>query len=488
LFGAGAASPALATEPAFATIACSPIASGRLRGIDTAAAAALPDVLSILRTTTDDELSYEGEPLLLIIASRKEAAEEAARLCAIRFESRPAVLTTAAALPSAYTPQAAAAFCEERGDPDGAIGELQLTAGAQVAIVRQTYRTFAEPIAVDKPSSLVASLVALAERTVKRKVQLVLSPAQSALLVGQRPETLQTLTLAAGRDGRLRALTHNAVSDTAMRAEYVEPCTQLSRHLYETETLRLSHKLVRKNLAPRGGPEVIAPGLLPGLFALEQATDELAFALRLDPLRLRRLYYTEVDPASQKPWFEKRLRECYRLGEEAIGWSSRKLEPRALREGQKLEELDKLLGLGMASTMGPPQLFGSEVAAPWGAHFCRVTVDARSGAVQMVRLITVLDAGGASSKSLFGAAEAGVAYALKALFQGGAPAARQHQVTLLEAETTVSLRPRRSVEWSPQVIRDVAAAGVAAAVASALHNATGIRYRELPIRPVQVVG
>lgn len=472
------ASAATGADAAFATIVSSPIACGRLRGIDTAEAEKLPGV-SIVRIKTNDELGYEGEPLLLILAPRRETAEEAVRLCKVLFESRPAILTTAAALPSAYLPESATALCELRGDPDGAIGELQLQAGAALTVVRQTYRTAAEPLPLDTPSPRFVELSSLAERAAKHKVELLLSPAQVQQLGGQRPETLQTLTLGATRDGRLRALAHHAVNDTAMHDEYVEPCTLLSRHLYQTETLRLSHKLVRKNVAPRGSRELIAPGLLPGLFALEGAIDELAFALRIDPLKLRRLHDTDVDGVSKKPWTDKRLRECYRVGEEAIGWSSRKLEPRAQKDGETF------IGLGMASTMGPPRISDEQAVALWGAHFCRVAVDVRSGAVKIVRFITVLDLGPTTGKALVMAAEAGVAYALKTMFtEAGRPAATpSHLVTLLESEDA---KPR--APWTLQTVRDVAAAGVAAAVASALHNATGRRYRELPIRPVEVIG
>lgn len=461
---------------AFATIVGSPIACGRLRGIDTTEAEKLPGV-SIVRVKSDDELAYEGEPLLLILAARRDAAEEAARRCRVLYESRPAIVTTAAALPSAYQPEAASPLCELRGDPDGAIGELQLTAGASLTVVKQTYRTAAEPLFLDVPSPRVTSLSSLAEQKAQRKVELLLSPAQIQSLGGQRPETLQTLTLGATRDGRLRALTHNAVNDTAMHDEYIEPCTLLSRHLYQTETLRLSHKLVRKNVAPRGSRELIAPGLLPGLFALEQAIDELAFALRIDPLRMRRLHDTDVDTLSKKQWARKQLRECYRVGEEAIGWTSRKLEPRAQKNG------DTFIGLGMASTMGPPRVVGDEALAPWGAHFCRVAVSA-SGEVTVARLVTVLDVG-ATGKALTTAAEAGVSHALKTLFvgPGRATATSELKMTLLESE---DVGPRTL--WTPQTVRDVAAAGVAAAVANALHNATGRRYRELPIRPVEVIG
>ena len=71
--------------------------------------------------------------------------------------------------------------------------------------------------------------------------------------------------------------------------------------------------------------------------------DELAYALKIDPLELRLINYAEVDPESGKPWSSKALRECYRLGAEKFGWERRSWEPRSMRDG------DVLVGYGMAT-------------------------------------------------------------------------------------------------------------------------------------------
>ena len=72
------------------------------------------------------------------------------------------------------------------------------------------------------------------------------------------------------------------------------------------------------------------------MFALECAMDELAYALKIDPLELRLINYAETDPESGKPFSSKALRECYRLGAEKFGWKDRKLEPRSMRDGRLL--------------------------------------------------------------------------------------------------------------------------------------------------------
>jgi xanthine dehydrogenase YagR molybdenum-binding subunit len=88
-----------------------------------------------------------------------------------------------------------------------------------------------------------------------------------------------------------------------------------------------------------------APGAVSGMFALECAMDELAYALKIDPMELRLVNYAEVDPESGKPFSSKALRECYRLGAEKFGWKNRKAEPRSMRDGRLL------VGWGMASSV-----------------------------------------------------------------------------------------------------------------------------------------
>ena len=86
-----------------------------------------------------------------------------------------------------------------------------------------------------------------------------------------------------------------------------------------------------------------APSAATGVYALEAAMDELAVALKLDPLELRLRCYSERDQTSDLPYSSKNLRECYRQGAEAFGWDKRSPEPRSMRDG------GELVGWGMAT-------------------------------------------------------------------------------------------------------------------------------------------
>jgi xanthine dehydrogenase YagR molybdenum-binding subunit len=86
-----------------------------------------------------------------------------------------------------------------------------------------------------------------------------------------------------------------------------------------------------------------APGAATGVHALECAMDELAVALKIDPLELRHRTYSDRDQNDNIPFTSKQLRECYRQGAEAFGWEKRNPEPRSMRDGREL------IGWGMAS-------------------------------------------------------------------------------------------------------------------------------------------
>ncbi len=513
----------LSAETLNAAIIESPIACGQLLGIDGSAARQSKEVLAVVRVTRDDRIHYLGEPLGVVVATTPEAAAEAVRRCAVTYESRPAVLTTAAALSSAHVPPlpaaplpislGEAALTYERGTPDATLEKTQ-----PGFILKQTYHTAPElPPPEDAPllSRVIERLSTLSANGAGRpgsSVKLALSLKEAQLLSGSRPETIQTLTLAAGRDGRLHALVHGSLNDTAMTAEYVEPCGVLSRHLYQIDHLRVTHQIVRKNIAPRAA--LPAAGLAPGLFALESALDELAHWLKLDPVRLRLINHAELDLVTGRPWKNKRLRECYRLGMERIGWNGENGEPSRSHEPRTQHRGPLLVGLGMASAMGWPRPGVGSTAdaaadgrgegtidAAFGAHFVRVLVDPKTDRVSIARHVAVLDLGSVPDleQARF-LARVGIALghasALPALAapasttkNDGADPPPEIEVLFVESDPP----PARPPAPAPvpvldvKAVRDLALSGVAAAVGSAVHNATGVRHRELPIRPAEMI-
>ena len=183
-------------------------------------------------------------------------------------------------------------------------------------------------------------LAVLGARALKRSVRLVLTRQQMYSL-GYRPAMIQQIQLGAKADGTLDAITHDAITVTSQYEDFHGNETTWSGLLYKGETARYEHKLARLDLPTSA--DMRAPSATTAVYALEAAMDELAVALKLDPLELRLRCYSDRDQTTGLPYSSKNLRECYRQGAEAFGWSKRNPEPRSMRDGSDL------VGFGMAS-------------------------------------------------------------------------------------------------------------------------------------------
>jgi xanthine dehydrogenase YagR molybdenum-binding subunit len=175
-------------------------------------------------------------------------------------------------------------------------------------------------------------LVVLAARALKRSVRLVLTRQQMYGL-SYRPATIERLTLGAESDGTLNAVTHTAIATTSEYEDYARNDTAWSGLLYKSANAKYSHNLAKLDLPTPS--DMRAPGAATGVYALECAIDELAVALKIDPLDLRYRLYSDRDQNNDVPYSSKALRECYRQGAQAFGWDKRRAEPRAMRDGRE---------------------------------------------------------------------------------------------------------------------------------------------------------
>jgi len=188
-------------------------------------------------------------------------------------------------------------------------------------------------------------LAAIAARQVDRPVKVVLTREQMFTSVGYRASSSQHIILGATGQGVLTAISHESILQTSKVADYLTPVGLLTPMLYACPNLIVNHRLMHVDA---GTPtQMRAPGEAPGMYALESAMDELAYALKIDPIELRLRNYAESDPESGRPWSSKSLAECYRQGAERFGWERRNQEPGSMRDG------DYLLGWGMATAAYP---------------------------------------------------------------------------------------------------------------------------------------
>src|SRR5207249_804847 len=176
-------------------------------------------------------------------------------------------------------------------------------------------------------------LAVLAARALQRSVRVVLTRPQMYVL-GYRPAMIQRIELGASADGTLDAITHDAITVTSQYEDFFRQETGWSGLLYKSPNAKYAHKLARLDLPT--SCDMRCPSAATGVYALECAMDELAVALKLDPVELRLRCYSDRDQHADKPYSSKKLRECYRAGAEAFGWDRRSAEPRSMREGSEL--------------------------------------------------------------------------------------------------------------------------------------------------------
>ena len=183
-------------------------------------------------------------------------------------------------------------------------------------------------------------LAALAARALERSVRLVLTRQQMYGL-GYRPAMIQKIEVGANADGSLDAIAHQAITVTSQHESFHRQETGWSGLLYTCANATHTHKLARLDLAT--SCDMRAPSAATGVYALECAMDELAVALKVDPLELRLRCHSDRDQHRDLPYSSKSLRDCYHRGAEAFGWEKRSSEPRSMRDGTEL------VGWGMAT-------------------------------------------------------------------------------------------------------------------------------------------
>ena len=187
-------------------------------------------------------------------------------------------------------------------------------------------------------------MTAMAAKTVNRPVKFSLTRQMMVTNVGRRPETVQKVALAADKNGKLKAIRHANQSYKSF-SNYFEPSGKQTQILYSADEREITYKIAKLNINP---PTFMrAPGEAPGTFALESAIDELAYELKIDPIQLRILNHTSVDPEKKLPFSMENIKECYTIGAEKFGWANRKIEPRMNRRGKFL------IGHGMATATYP---------------------------------------------------------------------------------------------------------------------------------------
>jgi xanthine dehydrogenase YagR molybdenum-binding subunit len=351
---------------------------------------------SPFRPLYDNKVMFNGQPIALVVAETSEAARHAASLVKVEYATEPHVTDIHRAREAAVPVRAPANPIEAlfvppktRGTPDQALataavrheGEyftpiehhnpMELYAstvvfdgGGKLTVYDKTqgvqnvqkylcgvFGMKPEDVRVMSPymgggfgsglrPQFQVVLAVLAARALNRSVRLVLTRPQM-YQIGYRPAMIQKIAMGANAGGTLDVITHDAVTITSQYEDFWRQETAWSGALYKSPNAKYAHRLAKLDLAT--SCDMRAPSATTALFALESAMDELAVALKVDPLELRLKCYSDRDQNEDKPFASKALRECYRQAAEAFGWDKRNPEPRSMRDGRDL------IGYGMAT-------------------------------------------------------------------------------------------------------------------------------------------
>jgi len=393
-------------DPAYGYVVGSAIAKGRIVRLDTAAAASAPGVLAVVTAANAGALdigdfikapplagpsvAHYHQAIALVVAETFEQARAAASLLLVEYERAQGVFDLAtsqstdsvsrmapdqnlgnfeAAFASApvkvdqryTTPDQSHMMMEPHATIAAWDGE-KLTAWTSVQTVDWGRRDVAKILRLPKDQVKISSpfigggfggkatsmsdvvLAALGARACGRPVKVTLPRPLMPNNTVHRPATMQRVRIGADQDGRIVAIGHETRSGNLPGHFFTEPATIQTPTLYAGANRMTKGRLSVLDLPE--GSSMRAPGEATGMMALEIAMDELAEKLAIDPVELRIINDTQVDPSDPtRPFSTRKLAEALQTGADRFGWSKRNPAPGSVREG------DWLIGMGLASAI-----------------------------------------------------------------------------------------------------------------------------------------
>ncbi len=412
------------------------IARGRVASIDGAAAQRVPGVRLILtpwnfpsmpeerspegeivhrRAPIAGDVRFVGDEIAAVVAETAAAAERAANLLVIEYETSPAVIEPEDSLKPGAPPLTAAgnlvggkAEVYERGDLRAGESEAELVLEraystevqhhnplephccvavwqrgvltlfdsnqgvhavkdhlvARLGLPENRVRVVNEYVGGgfgsknrSKPYHYIA---AAAAKMTGRPVRLWTDRRDEFIASRHRAKSRHRLRGGVKKDGTLTFLFHETIGqDGADRLLAGGAAgSGVTERLYRCPNVRTEVLQVHTNTQ---SPVVFrGPLAAEETFCLEQFVDELAHLAGIDPLEFRLRNFAEVDQVSGKPYSSKGLRRCYESGAQRFGWRWR--APGSVRDGV----MRRGIGVGSA-ILGDLDYEPSLVCVGWNA-------------------------------------------------------------------------------------------------------------------------
>jgi xanthine dehydrogenase YagR molybdenum-binding subunit len=154
--------------------------------------------------------------------------------------------------------------------------------------------------------------------------------------------------LGAAKDGKLISFFHEGWELTSRPSGYNVAGVEATARMYACPNIATAVNVVHADRNTPGFQR--APAETPYMFGLECAMDELAYALDMDPIELRRVNDTQIDSVSGLKFSSRSLMPCFDQAAEKFGWKNRNPKPGSIRDG------DWLIGYGCATACYPTNI------------------------------------------------------------------------------------------------------------------------------------
>lgn len=335
----------------------------------------------------DDQIHFNGQPVALVIAETLDQAEYAASLVRVQYQGEEFQTDISENVASAFTPEKPSDHTRRKADawkeapvvveqeyrtplqvhnpmePHATTayweGEDRLFIFNKSQGVKTTRQQFAQYFQLKEENVMVYApyvggafgsasrmwpqemMAVMGAKKTGRPVQVALQRGQVFNMVGYRPYSIQKFAIGAQADGTVTGISHEVYGSTSRYEQFTERILDPTKSMYACPNMQTSYQLVALDMStpcPTRGP-----GETSGSFAIESAMDELAYALHMDPLELRRKNFAAIDPLKNIPWSSNHLMECYAMGAEKFGWSRRNPVAGSMRNGHML------VGWGMSA-------------------------------------------------------------------------------------------------------------------------------------------
>jgi xanthine dehydrogenase YagR molybdenum-binding subunit len=156
-------------------------------------------------------------------------------------------------------------------------------------------------------------------------VKIFLPREDCMLVTGNRPGNTISIKIGASKDGLLKAIDYSSIGSTGAYT-YHAGTGSMAAYLYACDNVRIEDTTVYIN-SGKARP-MRAPGFPQCAWVLEQAMDELAGKLDMDPIELRLKNLPDsLQAQGGIPFTSNHLAECLQKGAAEFGWSEARGRP-----------------------------------------------------------------------------------------------------------------------------------------------------------------